>query len=139
MFVAIVGVGIIGAAAHGDYSDHSNHSDYHDHREYNDAALVAQINAKVEEYNNINRRMNDLCEHLDQEFRDRIEEITEDHYLIALSNASWDNKFSDLFEKVRNEIIEDMDSELAAENSQLEQIDNMIKRINEIAFQETKG
>ncbi|MBR1419551.1 MAG: hypothetical protein IJ575_00615 [Selenomonadaceae bacterium] len=132
MFIA--GAVVIGGAA----LAHDNHSNYHDWSEYNeyqDAKLRAQIASKQDQYDSQSNYVSYLREQMIDNFNDGIRELRNEQYYIALDGIKWSDNFSEKWDEIKAEMRDDLNREIQAEQSELEQIDRMIEKINELAMQ----
>ena len=124
--VAIGGVVVIG---HGNYSDsHSRHSNY---REYGDAALVNAIQNKKEEIDAKEEEVDRLREEMEENFQARVEQLKRERNYSSFGYSDAE----DIIENVKEEMREELDAEISKERQELEAIDKMIARINELELQ----
>ena len=129
--VGVIGVAVVGAAAHGNHSDYSCHRDHHrNYHEYGDSELRNQISnkenqvrSKDSDVENLRRRMND-------NFNSRINELKREKNYSALNSPP-----SDIVYRVKDEMRTELNSEISHDKQELEAIDKMIARINEIELQ----
>lgn len=135
MFIAAAGGGIIvvGVLAHdnhSNYSDHSNHSRY---TEYGDSYLVNQINDMQNRINRQETDISDYAQHISREYRSRMADLRNEADYNAL-NADEDS----VLHKLKEEMEQEIKDSIKEEQAQLQNINAMIKKINELEMQATK-
>ena len=141
MFIAAAGGGIlvVGILAHDDHSNYSDHSNYGDHSnhsrytKYGDSHLVNQIGSMKYK---IERQENDIDEYsaqISQEYRSRMNKLKEAASYDAL-NVSADA----VLYQLKVEMEQEIKNNIKEEKAQLKNINDIIKRINEIEMQATK-
>ncbi|KOR32658.1 hypothetical protein TI05_05920 [Achromatium sp. WMS3] len=143
----VVGVVAVGALAHGDYSDY-HHRDYSDHSDYSDAAEKERRRRKLlrQEFENLKSQLaqdvvndmswfqsqNDLPAHFGQEVQ---------RLATVIRNNEGDDDMSlnklpqSLVGIVENHCNHQVKFELAEKRQQLERVDALIKRVNEIRLE----
>ena len=134
MFVAAVGgavgVVVVGAINHSDHSDHSNYGDY---REYGDASMRREIENLEAEVNKKKKDIEAYKRKARENYQARLAELKRDGNYASL-NTTEDN----IAEAVKTEMQEELVAEIQDEKQQLEYIDQMIARINEIELAENQ-
>ncbi len=138
--VGVVGVVVVGALAyedhskhsrHEDYSDYSDHSNYSAHSRYGDYSMTEAIDDKQREVDDLEYDVDNLRDSIDEEFRERVEELQNERYYSALEDSEpWD-----IVDNVRAEMREELENEIAQEKAELARIDEMIAKINELELQ----
>ena len=126
---AVVAGGGILIASHDKYE---RYREYHhtQHTKYNDSEIRNQISnkenqvrSKDSDVENLRRRMND-------NFNSRINELKREKNYSALNSPP-----SDIVYRVKDEMRTELNSEISHDKQELEAIDKMIARINEIELQ----
>ena len=134
-FIAGVIVGGVAVIAYDDYSDYRDHSRHSRYTEYGDAQLVSQINDLERRVNSQEYDVNNFRSQMQHNFNSRIDNLRHEKNYSALYNAtSSDN----LVYSVKQEMKRELDDSIKQEQKQLEDIDRMIARINEIELQNRK-
>ena len=131
IIIAAAGGALIWRASHGDYSDHSNHSN---HREYGDAALRNQISNKESEISRKESDVESLRRRMNENFNSRINELKREGNYPTFYSAN-DSSPSKIVDSVKNDMRRELDDEIAKDKRELEAIDKMIARINELELQ----
>ena len=129
MFVAavggVVGVVVIGAVNHSDYSDHYNYSEYGDSSELDEIKkLEDEVNKKEKGIEAYKRDAKEKCQA-------RLNELKQEETYASLDAAK-----ANILEDVKKEMQAEVAAEIQDEKQQLEYIDQMIARINEIELAE---
>lgn len=128
--VGVIGVAAVGAAAHGNHSDYSCHSRHSNYREYGDSALRNQISNKESEVNRKATDVETLRRQMENNFSERINQLKREKNYSGL-NYSADS----MINEVKNDMREELNSEISHDKQELEMIDKMIARINELELQ----
>lgn len=131
IIIAAAGGALIWRASHGDYSDHSNHSN---HREYGDAALRNQISNKESEISRKESDVESLRRRMNENFNSRINELKREGNYQTFYSAN-DSSPSKIVDSVKKDMRRELDDEIAKDKRELEAIDKMIARINELELQ----
>ena len=126
----VVGVVVGGAIVHGNHSDYSCHSRHSNYREYGDSALRNQISNKENEVRSKDSDVENLRRRMNDNFNSRINELKREKNYSALNSPP-----ADIVHYVKNEMRTELDSEISQDKQELEAIDKMIARINEIELQ----
>ena len=126
----VVGVVVGGAIVHGNHSDYSCHSRHSNYREYGDSALRNQISNKENEVRSKDSDVENLRRRMNDNFNSRINDLKREKNYSALNSPP-----SDIVYHVKNEMRSELDSEISHDKQELEAIDKMIARINEIELQ----
>lgn len=129
MFVAavggVVGVVVIGAVNHSDYSDHYNYS------EYGDSSELDEIKKLENEVNKKEKGIEAYKRDAKEKYQARLNELKQEE-----TYASLDAVKANILEDVKKEMQAEVAAEIQDEKQQLEYIDQMIARINEIELAE---
>ena len=126
----VVGVVVGGAIVHGNHSDYSCHTRHSNYREYGDSALRNQISNKENEVRSKDSDVENLRRRMNDNFNSRINDLKREKNYSGL-----DSPPSQLVNSVKNEMRSELDSEISHDKQELEAIDKMIARINEIELQ----
>lgn len=131
----IIGGAAIYAGGHDDYSDyHSRHSN---HRQYGDSALRNQISRKENAVSNKESDVESLRRRMNDNFNSRINELKREGNYPTFYSAD-DSSPSKIIKSVKADMRRELDAEIARDKQELEAIDKMIARINELELQ-SKG
>lgn len=129
MFVAavggVVGVVVIGAVNHSDYSDHYNYS------EYGDSSELDEIKKLEDEVNKKEKGIEAYKRDAKEKYQARLNELKQEETYASLDAAK-----ANILENVKKEMQAEVAAEIQDEKQQLEYIDQMIARINEIELAE---
>ena len=129
MFVAavggVVGVVVIGAVNHSDYSDHYNYS------EYGDSSELDEIKKLEDEVNKKEKGIEAYKRDAKEKYQARLNELKQEETYASLDAAK-----ANILEYVKKEMQAEVAAEIQDEKQQLEYIDQMIARINEIELAE---
>lgn len=129
MFVAavggVVGVVVIGAVNHSDYSDHYNYS------EYGDSSELDEIKKLEDEVNKKEKGIEAYKRDAKEKYQARLNELKQEETYASLDAAK-----ANILEDVKKEMQTEVAAEIQDEKQQLEYIDQMIARINEIELAE---
>ena len=129
MFVAavggVVGVVVIGAVNHSDYSDHYNYS------EYGDSSELDEIKKLEDEVNKKKKGIEAYKRDAKEKYQARLNELKQEETYASLDAAK-----ANILEDVKKEMQAEVAAEIQDEKQQLEYIDQMIARINEIELAE---
>ncbi len=129
--VGAIGVVVVGAAAHGNHSDYSCHRDHHrNYHEYGDSELRSKISNKENQVRNKDSDVESLRRRMNDNFNSRINELKRERNYYAL-NYSPDS----VVREVKSEMRSELNAEISQDKQELEAIDKMIARINEIELQ----
>lgn len=134
IIIAAAGGALIWRMSHGDYSDHSNHSN---HREYGDAALRNQISNKETDIRRKESDVESLRQRMNENFNSRINNLKREGNYPTFYSAN-DSLPSKIVDSVKNDMRRELDEEIARDKQELEAIDKMIARINELELQAKK-
>ena len=129
MFVAavggVVGVVVIGAVNHSDYSHHYNYS------EYGDSSELDEIKKLEDEVNKKEKGIEAYKRDAKEKYQARLNELKQEETYASLDAAK-----ANILEDVKKEMQAEVAAEIQDEKQQLEYIDQMIARINEIELAE---
>ena len=129
MFVAavggVVGAVVIGAVNHSDYSDHYNYS------EYGDSSELDEIKKLEDEVNKKEKGIEAYKRDAKEKYQARLNELKQEETYASLDAAK-----ANILEDVKKEMQAEVAAEIQDEKQQLEYIDQMIARINEIELAE---
>ena len=124
----IVGGAVIYVGGHDDYSDyHSRHSN---HRQYGDAELRNQISRKENSVSNKESDVESLRWQMNENFNSRINKLKREKNYSGLNSDP-----SNMIYSVKADMRRELDAEISRDKQELESIDKMIARINEIELQ----
>jgi len=136
MFIAAAGgavvVGIIA------YDDHSKYSEYSKHNQYGDAALVQQIDNVYGRLEQKDSEIKNFRERIEREFAYQISKLrNEANYGALQEDYSFDYNYNydSILDGVKREMKSEVEAELNAEKAELDNINQMIRRINELELQ----
>ena len=113
------------------YSDHYNHSN---HRQYGDSVLRNQISNKESEVNRKASDVESLRRLMNDNFNSRINELKREGNYPTFYSAN-DSSPSKIIDSVKKDMRQELDAEIAQDKRELEAIDKMIARINELELQ----
>ena len=136
MFVAVGAVGVVGvvaAANHSDYSysDYSDYSRHSQHSQYGDSYLVNQINAMQSK---VSRQENEVSYYRNQvkeKFAARLADLRRKENYSALNSVE-NLSPNALLSNIKQEMQREIEENIQRERNELERIDKMIDRINEL-------
>ena len=127
----VIGGAVVYVGGHDDYSDyHSRHSN---HRKYGDAELRNQISRKENSVSNKESDVESLRWQMNENFNSRINELKREKNYSGLNSDP-----SNIIYSVKADMRRELDAEISRDKQELESIDKMIARINEIALQSTR-
>lgn len=129
--VGVVGVAIIGAVSHDNHSRYSDWRDHSNHRQYGDAALVNAIENKKNEIDAKEDEVDRLREKMEENFQRRVNKLKAERNYSSFNYSDAE----DIIENVKEEMRDELDDEIAQDKRELEAIDKMIARINELELQ----
>ena len=126
---AVVAGGGILIASHDKYE---RYREYHhtQHNRYNDSELRNQISNKENQVRSKDSDVETLRRRMNDNFNSRINELKREKYYYAL-NYSADS----IVREVKSEMRSELNAEISHDKQELEAIDKMIARINEIELQ----
>ncbi len=128
MFIAAAGgVLVVGIIAHDDHSNYSDHSNHSRHNQYGDAALVQEINHQQKLIARKKKEIREYAGQIEREFSERIQELGQETNYDGL-NAEYEN----ILEEVKCDMKKEIEASIADEKAELERIDKLIARINEL-------
>ncbi len=110
------------------YSDHYNHSN---HRQYGDSALVNAIDKKKNEIDAKEDEVDRLREKMEENFQARVNKLKAEQNYSSFNYSDAE----DIIDNVKEEMRDELDDEIARDKQELEAIDKMIARINELELQ----
>ena len=127
-FVAAAAGGVlVWRASHGNHSDYSCHSQ---HSKYGDSALRNQISNKESEIRRKESDVESLRQRMNENFDSRINELKREKNYSGLSCVP-----NIMLSEVKDDMRRELDAEIARDKQELEAIDKMIARINELELQ----
>ena len=132
MFIA--GAVVVGGViiAHDDHSRHSQYDDYSDaHSQYGDSQLRSEISNLESRVNNKSAEIENLRQQMENNFQAKMEELSEERVYGSLYGA----EPTYIIEEVKEEMKEEIEEKIKNEQSELEEIDKMIAKINELTLQ----
>lgn len=134
MFIAAVGGAIVvvgGAAiAHNDWDEYSKHSKY---KEYGDSSMRSQISNKESSIRSLEADIESYRGKIESEFNSRITALKND--------AGYDSlglPYNEILNGIKNDMKKELEIGIEEEKKQLEGINNIIARINELEMQATR-
>ena len=132
-FIAAAGGGVlVWRISHDNYSDYSDyHSRHSNYREYGDSALVRAIENKKNEIDAKEQEVDRLQEQMEENFKARLDKLKAERNYSSFGYSDDET----IIDNVKEEMIEELDSEISQEKQELAAIDKMIARINEIELQ----
>lgn len=126
---------IVYRASHDNYSDYSDHySDHYNHsnhRQYGDSALVNAIDKKKNEIDAKEDEVDRLREKMEENFQTRVNQLKKERNYSSFNYSDAE----DIIDNVKEEMRDELDDEIARDKRELEAIDKMIARINELELQ----
>ena len=133
---ALVGGAVVIAAAHGDYSDHDN---YGDHRQYGDAQVREQVESKKRALDNFSVGDSGI----NDRFVDGIRDIQQNQNYSVLDNAlnnpgKYANDQRQFYSEINEDMKKQIEAGIAEDQAELEQLDAMINKINQIQLKMKK-
>ena len=129
MFIAAAaGGGLVWRASHGNYSDHSNYRDHSNHSQYGDAALRNAIDEKQTAINDKTYEVEKLRQNIWDNFNSKIANLKQEKKYPSLNSANPD----DVIENVKADMKNEIANAINDDKKELEKIDEMIRRINEL-------
>ena len=135
MFVAgAIGVVVVGAISHDNYSDHSNHSDYSDYSRYSDAYITSQIRQKEQEIERIQRQVQESI----QEELKGLQQNAEIGPLLAddIENNNGSVNFDQLSQSAVEKLKKNLATEIEMDEKQLQEVEQIIQKINKMILTE---
>ena len=127
----VIGVAVIGAAAHGNHSDYSDyHSRHSQYREYGDSSLRNQISNKQNEVNRKEADLENLRQRMNDNFNSRVNQLKREKNYSGLNYVP-----SMMVSEVKDNMRRELDREIQSDRDELAAIDAMIDKINEIELQ----
>ena len=130
--VGVVGVAIIGAVSHDNHSRYSESYCRHSrHNKYGDAALVKEIEDKKNEIDAKEEEVDRLREKMEENFQTRVNQLKKERNYSSFNYSDAE----DIIDNVKEEMRDELDDEIAKDKRELEAIDKMIARINELELQ----
>ena len=132
MFIAAAGGGaIIWRASHDNYSDYySDHYNHSNHRQYGDSEIRNRISNKENDIRRKDSDVESLRRRMNEDFNQRVNELKLEKNYSGLNSAP-----SDVIRAVKDNMKNELDEEISQERQELEAIDKMIARINELELQ----
>ena len=113
-----------------EYSRYDRWSEYDRHHQYGDSELRNKISSKENQVRSKDSDVESLRRRMNDNFNSRINELKREKNYSALNSPP-----SDIVHYVKNEMRSELDSEISHDKQELEAIDKMIARINEIELQ----
>lgn len=130
-FVAAAGGVIVWRVAHGNHSRYSDWRDHSNHRQYGDFALVNAIENKNKEIEAKEEEVDRLREKMEKNFQARVNKLKAERNYSSFNYSDAD----DIIDNVKEEMRDELNDEIAQDKRELEAIDKMIARINELELQ----
>ena len=134
MFIAgIIAAGVagtIGVIAHSDHSDYSDYySDYSDYAEKERKRKQAELNAKENELKQLKQQLENEC---NQAYETIKLELQENNYTEGINSTTYDLASKNSQNKLRRDIESKLMASLDEDKAALMDINDTLKRINEI-------
>ena len=127
---ALAGGALLMVGASGDDDDeHSQHA-RRSHKEYGDSALRSQISSKESEIGRKETSVENLRRQMNENFSARINELKREKNYSGLDSSP-----SKIISSVKADMRRELDKEISQDKQELEAIDKMIARINELELQ----
>lgn len=134
MFIAAAaGGGVIWRASHGNYSDYDDYSDYYrhsNHSNYGDAEVRRQISSLQSQISNKEANINNLRTQAERDFNSKISALKSEKNYDALQG-----NVNNIVDSVKTNMRRELEEEILGDQKDLEKINKMISKINEIALQ----
>ena len=127
---ALVGIVVL-HSNHSDYSDWRDHSNHSNHRNYGDSALRNEISTLENNVRTQESEVERLKNQMNENYRNRINQLKNEKNYSGLSNQ-------DVLNAVKSDMKREIENEISRDKQELEQIDKMISRINELELQATR-
>lgn len=140
MFIAgIIAAGVagtIGVIAHSDHSDYSDYySDYSDYAEKERKRKQAELNAKENELKQLKQQLENEC---NQAYETIKLELQENNYTAGINSTTYDLASKNSQNKLRRDIESILMASLDEDKAALMDINDTLKRINEIQLKVKK-
>lgn len=140
MFIAgIIAAGVagtIGVIAHSDHSDYSDYySDYSDYAEKERKRKQAELNAKENELKQLKQQLENEC---NQAYETIKLELQENNYTAGINSTTYDLASKNSQNKLRLDIESKLMASLDEDKAALMDINDTLKRINEIQLKVKK-
>lgn len=142
MFIVggIVGVVVIGVAAHDDHSDYSDHSNWHDHSQYGDSYLRNQIQGKEQEIAQKRRELDNLKKSVRTQVQECVQTLEQEEGMSGFGQEITNNDYyinhqEELKRRVKDKLAEKLEADIKEDKQKLAEIDQAITRINKIQLQ----
>lgn len=134
MFIAgIIAAGVagtIGVIAHSDHSDYSDYySDYSDYAEKERKRKQAELNAKENELKQLKQQLENEC---NQAYETIKSELQENNYTEGINFTTYDLASKSSQNKLKRDIEKKLIASLDEDKAALKDINDTLKRINEI-------
>lgn len=131
----IAGIIVGGAAFYvGSHDDYSRYREYTRHNKYGDAELRNQISRKENSVSNKESDVESFRRRMNENFNSRINELKREKNYSGLNSDP-----SNIIYSVKADMRRELDAEISRDKQELESIDKMIARINEIELQVKRG
>lgn len=140
MFIAAGGAAVVGIVVIGgdDHNDHSNHSR---HNQYGDAALVRQIEETDYRIKQQESEIENYIEEMNKEFESKIAELKgANEYAEVFEDFDYEYtyRYNEILEDIKKYMKEDIEKEIQSETAELDHINEVIRRINELELNAIK-
>ena len=134
-FVVVGGVVAIGAVVHGNHSDYSCHSRHSNHSQYGDSQLRSEISNEENRVRNKEAEIQNLRKRMSDNYNSQISSLKQEKNYSSLGSVKADN----LVSKIKDEMKQELESEIKSSQNELEEINKMIAKINELELQARGG
>lgn len=123
--VGVIGGALVGAVAHGNYSDHSNYS------EYSDADMIRKIEAAKAESRQAERSLSAAENAMQTEYQDALETLRDKYGDIAPDAKNYE-EFRKEKEQILARMKEKMEGESKDAQNKVDEINAAIQKINQM-------
>lgn len=121
------------------HDNHSNHGNWHEYSEYHDASLKAEIEENVKK---AERRKRDAAEIRKEIISQQVEALRELGVEVDISSSATASELSRIVNKaeeaVKQKLKDNLSEELKADKKKIKDIDDAIRRINELQLGQTE-
>lgn len=118
---------------------HSDHSNWHEYSEYHDTSLKAEIEENVKK---AERRKRDAAEIRKEIISQQVEALRELGVEVDISSSATASELSRIVNKaeeaVKQKLKDNLSEELKADKKKIKDIDDAIRRINELQLGQTE-
>ena len=131
MAFVVAGAGVfVWRVAHNNYSEYDRYDRHSKYREYGDSALRNEIENTANEIRRKEADVESLRRQMNENFNRRVNQLKSEKNYSGLNSDP-----TDIIYSVKADMRRELDAEIAQDKRELEEIDKMIARINEIELQ----